>query len=134
VVKHPTTGDHRLLYCVEAPDSWFEDFGKATLAGGQASVQFDPDFAALVHTDDYHVFLTEYGGNSALYVDKTTVSGFTVRAASDAGGGMFSWRVVAKRADVKLGRLAKFEMPKAPQVDPATFPKAASASVAPKKP
>ena len=34
-VPHPD-GTHRLLYCVESPDSWFEDFGTAQLSCGRA--------------------------------------------------------------------------------------------------
>src|ERR1700730_10912587 len=56
-VPHPD-GSHRLLYCVESPESWFEDFGKGQLACGQADVVIDPDFAAVATLDDYHVFLT----------------------------------------------------------------------------
>ena len=32
-VPHPD-GSHRRLYCVESPESWFEDFGRGTLACG----------------------------------------------------------------------------------------------------
>ena len=33
-VAHPD-GTHRLLYCVESPESWFEDFGEGQLTDGQ---------------------------------------------------------------------------------------------------
>ncbi len=33
-VPHPD-GSHRLLYCVEAPEAWFEDFGEGTIGRGQ---------------------------------------------------------------------------------------------------
>jgi len=36
-VPHPD-GTHRRLYCLESPESWFEDFGKGELACGQADV------------------------------------------------------------------------------------------------
>ena len=48
----------RRLYCMESPESWFEDFGEATLVCGEASIPLDPDFAAVVDTAKYHVFLT----------------------------------------------------------------------------
>ena len=32
-VPHPD-GTHRLLYCMESPESWFEDFGTGTISGG----------------------------------------------------------------------------------------------------
>src|SRR4051795_125526 len=68
-VKHPDNS-YRLLYCVESPESWFEDFGRGKLANGTAEVKLDPDFAALVHADDYLVFLTEYETHHHLSVTR----------------------------------------------------------------
>jgi hypothetical protein len=99
------------MYCVEAAEAWFEDVGKGTLVGGKATIALDPAFAQHIETQDYHVFLTEYGGSSGLYVDKQTASGFEVHASGGSGGGTFSWRVVGKRADMAGERLAKFVMP-----------------------
>jgi hypothetical protein len=36
-------GSHRAMYTVEAPDSWFEDIGRAQLREGMAQVEIDPD-------------------------------------------------------------------------------------------
>ena len=46
-VPHPD-GSHRRLYCVESPESWFEDFGEGVLRCGEASIALDADFAAVV--------------------------------------------------------------------------------------
>jgi hypothetical protein len=35
-------GSYRQLFCLEAPESWFEDFGEAQLVSGKAEVKFDP--------------------------------------------------------------------------------------------
>jgi hypothetical protein len=35
------TGQHRLVYCVESPESWFEDFGSGQLVGGKAEIKLD---------------------------------------------------------------------------------------------
>src|SRR5436309_935940 len=51
LLKHPD-GSHRLVYCVESPESWIEDFGKGTLTNGKADVKLDPDLAAVGHTED----------------------------------------------------------------------------------
>ena len=59
-VPHPD-GSLRRLYCVESPESWFEDFGETQLDCGRAEVTIDPNFAALADTATYHVFLTAYG-------------------------------------------------------------------------
>ena len=120
---HPD-GSHRLLYCVESPESWFEDFGKGTLECGRAEVALDPDFAVIVDLSDYHVFLTAYDHEHALHIRNQTPSGFTVEAdaalarlkgqkESDLTG-RFSWRVVAKRKDIEAKRLAPATMPPEP--------------------
>jgi hypothetical protein len=61
---------HRRLYCMESPESWFEDFGVGHLVNGKAQVELDPDFAAVVKSDTYHVFISEYEDNNALFVAK----------------------------------------------------------------
>jgi len=66
-VPHPD-GSHRLLYTMESPESWFEDFGEAKLENGRAKVRLDPEFAAVVKTGSYHVFVTPYSNSNGLYV------------------------------------------------------------------
>ena len=115
-VPHPD-GSRRLVYCVESPDSWFEDFGKGTLACGRAEVTIDPDFAAIVDLSDYHVFITSYGITVPLYVMEKTATGFTVEAHdAPALAGSFSWRVVARRKDIEAKRLAPVTMPPQPEL------------------
>ncbi len=119
-VPHPD-GTHRLLYCMEAPEAWFEDFGEGTVTGGKATVALDPDFAAVVDTSNLHVFITETGGHNGLHVASKSATGFTVNASeslaraagtsASATNGAFSYRVVAKRKDVTAERLAKFAVP-----------------------
>jgi hypothetical protein len=116
-VPHPD-GTHRRLYCVESPESWFEDFGKGQLECGHAEVTLDPDFASVVSIDDYHVFLTGYDGQSDLSVCERTSSGFQVRATSGTGSGSFSWRVVAKRKDIPAPRFETVTVPPEPVLPP----------------
>jgi hypothetical protein len=110
-VPHPD-GTLRQLCALESPESWFEDFGRAELTRGHAQVELDPDFAALVDTDVYHVFVTPEGDSNGLYTSARTPSGFEVR---EQGGGTstlpFSYRVVARRKDVRAGRLQSVERP-----------------------
>jgi hypothetical protein len=119
-VKHPIDNTYRLLYCMESPESWFEDFGKASLVNGHAEVKLDPDFAVLVHADDYHVFLTSHDpASKGLAVAGMRADGFTVQEhAGGTSGGTFSWRVVAKRKDIAGERLAK--VPPPPPLKPVT--------------
>jgi len=108
-------GTYRRLYCVESPESWFEDFGKGQLECGQAEVRFDPEFAAVVNLDDYHVFLTSYD-DQLLHVAQQTSGGFTVRAREAAANARFSWRVVARRKDIDATRFQTVTVPPQPVV------------------
>jgi hypothetical protein len=112
-VKH-TDGSYRLLHCVESPEPWFEDFGEANLVNGHADVKLDPDFAAVVDPSAYHVFLTPRDENMrGLAVTTQTATTFAVRELQGGTSSLtFSYRVVARRKDLKVGRLARFELPK----------------------
>ena len=112
-VPHPD-GSHRRLYCVESPESWFEDFGRGTLACGEAAVRLDPDFAAVVDVSDYLVFITGNDGRSDLSVCDRTGEGFRVKSRARDVEGTFSWRVVAKRKDIAGVRFEPVEIPKEP--------------------
>jgi hypothetical protein len=116
-VPHPD-GSRRLVYCVESPESWFEDFGTGQLDCGQAHVAIDPNFAAIANMDDYHVFVTVYDQHNDLMVSDRTPGGFRVRAKDDAGSAGFSWRIVAKRKDIVGERLATITVPSEPQLPP----------------
>ena len=111
VVPFPD-GSHRRLHCLESPESLFEDFGFGQLVDGQARVQLDPDFVSVVNPSAYHVFLTEYEDNNALFVTNRTGTGFDVRAkASMTASGTFSYRVVAKRKDIATPRFEQVTLP-----------------------
>jgi hypothetical protein len=116
-VPHPD-GSHRRLYCLESPESWFEDFGRGQLECGQADVLIDPDFAAVVDLDEYQVFVTEYGQHSDLCVTDQTATGFRVQAKDDAARGRFGWRIVARRKDIRGERLAPVTIPPEPTLPP----------------
>jgi hypothetical protein len=110
-------GSHRLLYSVESPESWFEDFGEAKLVKGRAKVRIDPEFAVVADTRRSHVFLTAYGDSQGLFVSARHRDGFEVR---EQGGGSssltFSYRIVAKRKDVNAERFKKVSIPAKPKL------------------
>jgi hypothetical protein len=120
-VPHPDES-HRRLYCVENPESWFEDFGKGQLECGRADVTIDPDFAAVVQLTDYHVFLTEYGGHSDLTVAEQTPTEFRVEARDPTSATRFSWRIVAKRKDIAAPRFESVSVPPEPVLPPIADP------------
>jgi hypothetical protein len=114
-VAHPD-GGHRLLYCLESPESWFEDFGSGTLRSGVARVEIDPEFARVTDMDAYHVFLTPYAEAPGLYVTERTPECFTVGVVGGATRDIeFSWRIVGKRKDIEAPRLARVDLPKEPR-------------------
>ncbi len=135
-VPHPD-GTHRRMYCVEAPEPYFEDFGEGRVENGRTSVTLDPDFLALVQGDRYHVFVTPHD-DAHLHVRNRGARGFEVHLTTGAGGGPppgaervaapertgvpFSWRVVAKRKDLAGPRLERVDVRAAPIPRPQGVP------------
>ncbi len=133
-------GSYRGVYCTESPEPWFEDFGMGKLSGNMADVTLDPEFAALIHTDDYHVFITPRGDFHA-HIAQQTPTGFRVAmttvgsvqgTTSAVGEQTFSWRVVGKRKDIAGTRLPKVDLPKIKTPDMATLLESAKPTTPPK--
>ena len=123
-------GSHRLMYCVESPESLFEDVGEAELAGGVADVTIDPEFAGVADLRLYQVFVTPYGDCNGLYVARRTRNGFRVREMARGKASIaFGWRVVALRRGIDTERFAHVERPVAPKPPPE--PKTPSIDVGP---
>jgi hypothetical protein len=117
-------GSHRMLYSVESPESWFEDFGEARLVKGRANVKLESGFLSVVKTDRYHVFLTPYGDLNSLYVSHRGKEGFQVREQGQGKSNIsFSYRIVAKRKDIDGKRFAKVKVPKVRLVRPQAAPR-----------
>jgi hypothetical protein len=102
----------RRLCSIESPESWFEDFGEAKLVKGKAEVKIDHDFAKTVNLKTrYHVFVTPHSTKiSELAVVSRLPDRFRVEHPGGASG-TFSYRVVAKRADIRVRRLERVKMP-----------------------
>jgi hypothetical protein len=71
---------------------------------------FDPNFAAIVDLDVYHVFVTVYDQRNDVVISERDAKGFRVNATDDTSEAAFSWRVVAKRRDIAGERLAKIDI------------------------
>lgn len=110
VVETETHGK-RLLYAMESPQNWFEDFGGGQLTDGQATIAFDPVYAQTVNlTEPYRVFLTPLG-DCQLYVAEKTPASFTVRAMDGQTCDItFDYRVVALRKGYEQLRLEAPEL------------------------
>jgi hypothetical protein len=104
-------GSHRLMHCMESPEHWFEDFGAGRLKGGRTVVKLDADFAKVIKRGDYHVFLTPKGDCRGLCVRRQEGASFEVRELQGGTSNVaFSYRVVAKRKDIKAHtRFAKID-------------------------
>jgi hypothetical protein len=112
LVAHPD-GSHRRVYCQEAPEPWFEDFGTARLQGGKAVIRLDPDYAAVVKADDYEVFPVPKGECNGLYIANQTPTSFEVRELRGGTSSVsFSYRLVARRKDNVGQRLEKVAIPR----------------------
>jgi len=114
-------GGLQQLYCVEAPEPWFEDIGESVAVDGIAEVMLDPAYSASV-TGTYQVHLTAYGP-ATLWVAERRRDRFVVRVTQPRDAKplrrvAFSWRVVAKRGDIKGKRFAKVDIPKADKRPP----------------
>jgi len=107
-------GHEVLLYAVESPENWFEDFGSSKTTNGVAWVPLDANFAEASNaTIEYHVFLTPNGDSNGLYVSRKAGDGFEVR---EHGGGTsnvaFDYRIVARRRGFETVRMAEVHPPK----------------------
>jgi hypothetical protein len=113
-VRHPDQ-PHRALYSIASPECWFQDFGRAKLIRGKAMVRLDRDFAAVVRTKDYHVFLTAEGNCNVLYVTNRNRVSFVVREQlSGESNVQFSCQIVARRKDLRAVRFARAKFPNMP--------------------
>jgi hypothetical protein len=106
-----TADGARSLYCEEASEVWFTDYGFGRLDGGAAVITIDPIFAQTVNLNEpYHVFLQAYD-DADLYVSSRAADRFEVRLRGSNPAGdptaEFSYRIVAKRVGYEKERLAR---------------------------
>ena len=98
----------RLVYSVESPGVWIEDYGSAELTNGQARVDLDPTFLETVTVNEDHpmkVFVQLTGEAHPTVVEKHE-SYFVVKETMDGqSNASFDYRVVAKRKGYEETRL-----------------------------
>jgi hypothetical protein len=116
-----TDGVQRVVFDTAGPDSLIIDIGSATLdLHGHATVPLAPDFAALIDTSTYQVFVTPYAESEGLFVGRRTPTSFDV--ASHHGGReaniAFGWQVVGKRKDIAVSRPVTAEVQPTPPTKP----------------
>lgn len=98
----PTSQGNQLVYSIESPENWFEDFGTATLVNGVATINLDPMFMEIVVIDAQHpmvVTVTPEGDCNGVYVVKGTNS-FQIKELNNGHSNVsVSYRITAKRAN-----------------------------------
>ena len=98
-----------------SPEGWLEDFGTGQLTNGHAEVKLASDFAEIVDSDLFHVFLTPQGESNSLYVKAKNTIGFEVQEQQGGTSSItFSYRVVAKHRNNPGDRLARIPLPGRP--------------------
>jgi hypothetical protein len=110
-------GSFASVYCQESPEPYFEDFGKAQVVGGVASVALEREFASLVAGGEYHVFTEAEGDTRGLFVSRKGPGGFEVREVQGGTGNVaFSYRIVTRRKDIEGRRFARVSVEAAQKV------------------
>ncbi len=114
-------GTLRRIYSLGSAEAYYEDVGQGSLTNGVGVVTLDADFAGLVRTDSYQVYLTAYGDNRGLFVSNQTPSGFEVREVQGGTSSIgFGYRVLGRpNAGVspRLDHVAIPQAPPRPQID-----------------
>jgi hypothetical protein len=98
----------RKLYCEEAAEIYFTDYGSAALSNGRAHVELDPTFVETVTIDDQHplmVFVQPNGETNGVYVEKHGTSFDVIEQMGGASNAHFDYRIVAKRKGYESERL-----------------------------
>jgi hypothetical protein len=97
----PTSQGNQLVYSMESPEIWFEDFGAAKLEQGTATVYLDKLFLETVVVDEQHpykVFIQMEGDCKGLYIAEKAGDHFVVKEIQGGTSDIeFSYRIIAKR-------------------------------------
>lgn len=97
------SGNERFMYCPEAPEVLFQDYGTAQLVNGEVYIQLDPVFAKNIYVDEDHplkVYVTLEGECKGVYVTEKSQYGFKVKELNGGTSNVaFSYMVVATRID-----------------------------------
>lgn len=91
------------MFCIEAPENLFQDYGTGELINGEAQVNFDPIFSNSIRVDDKHdirVMVQLEGDCKGVFVSNKTKDGFTVKELDGGNSNVkFTYTVVATRAN-----------------------------------
>jgi|AntAceMinimDraft_17_1070374.scaffolds.fasta_scaffold01571_3 hypothetical protein len=102
-IMKTSKGENTLLFCMESPEVWFEDFGSGKLNNGSVHIDLGPIFIEVCEiSKDHpiHVFVQPTGEvtNQLIVIHDKDYLGFTVKESNSGTSNItFSYRLVAKR-------------------------------------
>jgi hypothetical protein len=95
----------RIMFCPEAPEVLFEDYGVSKLSNGEAYIVLDKILASSMKIDEKHplkVFIQLEGDCNGVFVTDKSNNGFRVKELNKGKSNVsFSWHIVGSRADSK---------------------------------
>lgn len=95
----------RVMFCPEAPEVLFEDYGVGQLKNGQAYIKLDEIVTKSMRIDEKHplkVFIQLEDECNGVIVTNKTAEGFNVKELGNGNSNAkFSWHIVGNRADSK---------------------------------
>ena len=93
----------RVMFCPEAPEVLFEDYGISKLTNGETYIKIDEILAKSLKVDDKHplkVFVQLEGDCNGVYVTQKSIDGFKVKELNKGNSNVsFSWHIVGTRAN-----------------------------------
>jgi len=96
-------GKRRLLFCTEAPEVLFQDFGAGQLKGGTTHIDLEKLLTRSIRVDEKHplkVFIQLEGECNGVFVTNKSAKGFDVKELQGGKSDVpFTWQIVASRAD-----------------------------------
>lgn len=106
-------GEMRQLYVEESPETWFADYGSATLVNGRAKVALDDMFLETIIVNDKHpmkVFIQPNGETNGVYVVKHDTYFEVIENNKGTSNASFDYRIMAKRKGYEDVRMEKVDI------------------------
>lgn len=95
--------NNRIMYCTEAPEVLFQDFGTGQLVNGHARIELDEILVKNIYVSDekpLKVFIQLEGDCKGVFVSNKSKNGFDVTELAGGNSNVkFTWQIVANRAD-----------------------------------
>jgi hypothetical protein len=107
------SGEMRQLYVEESPETWFADYGTATLVNGRAKVALDNMFLETIMINDKNpmkVFIQPNGETNGVYVVKHDTYFEVIENKGGTSNASFDYRIMAKRKGYEDVRMEKVDI------------------------